>query len=346
VSTPSSRLTLQWHLTDRCGQACLHCYSNPTEDLGLGDWMRILEQYEDLLAELTHRRGHPVRARLHLTGGEPFLAEGIWEFLECLHRRRLEFAVMTTGLTLDRAQMGRLQELRPAFVQVSLDGGPQTHDRLRGAGNHARVLEAIQRLSKAGLWVSVSFTALKSNFREIPQVVEAARRAGAKGIWSDRLVPCGQAEALMGEVMDAEEVATYVRLLGAQQKAQRRRIHPIRVQAERALQFQGAPGSPYHCSAGSNLITVLADGTLCPCRRMPTAVGKLPQESLRELYFESELMRALRDPGCTPSGCAHCAYRSECRGGLRCLAFALNGDPFTPDPGCGLASLPGTTFSL
>jgi len=340
MAAPGSRLVLQWHLTDRCGQACLHCYRTPTPGLGMDDWLQILGQYEQLLAELAVRRGHPVRARLHLTGGEPFLAEGIWEFLESLHQRQLEFGLMTTGLTLDAPQAERLQKLHPAFVQVSLDGGPRTHDRLRGTGNHALVLKAIQRLSKAGLHVSVSFTALKSNFREFPEVVEAARGSGARSIWSDRLVPCGQAEGLIAEVMDADEVGSYVRLLGAEQRAQRFRLHPIRVQAERALQFRGSAGVPYRCSAGSSLITILADGTLCPCRRMPIPLGTLPKENLQALYFGSELLRSLREPGNTPSGCTGCAYGAACGGGLRCLATAVNGDPFTPDPGCSLARHP------
>ena len=32
-----------------------------------------------------------------------------------------------------------------------------------------------------------------------------------------------------------------------------------------------------------------------------------------------------------------CFYSQACAGGLRCLAAAVNGNPFTKDPGCWLA---------
>ena len=80
-------------------------------------------------------------------------------------------------------------------------------------------------------------------------------------------------------------------------------------------------------------MTVQPNGDLLPCRRLPIPVGNLMKTSLVDLYYDSELFRALRAHRVS-EGCQSCAYSAQCRGGLRCLSFAVTGDPFQGDPGC------------
>jgi radical SAM protein with 4Fe4S-binding SPASM domain len=334
------RLTLQWHVTNRCGQACGHCYHEPSDELPAAARRGLLAQFERLLEQLGARRGAAVRGRVHLTGGEPFLAVGFLDLIEAIRasRMRLEFAVMTTGLPVDRELARTLVGLGPVFVQVSLDGDEEAHDRLRGPGNWRQVVAAISRMAAAGLFVSVSFTALASTAHLFPAVVAAARRAGAKAVWSDRLVPLGRAAALRGELLAPAAVERYVRLVGATAAREERRLFGrTRVGTRRALQFWGSSKRPYACSAGQSLLALLPDGVVVPCRRLPIRVGTLPADDLAALYFESPLLAALRDPRRVVAGCARCAYQPLCQGGLRCLAHAVTGDPFTADPGCALA---------
>lgn len=317
---------------------CRHCYKSPVKELGLEQWKGILRQYEDLLAAVSSGRRIPVKARLHLTGGEPFLAKGIWEFLQHIKDRKIEFAMLTTGLALDESEMARLKELGPVFVQVSLDGDAETHDALRGRGNHARVVKAIRKLHEAGLKVSVSFTAMKSNFRQFASVAKTVRTAGACTIWTDRMIPCGEnGSTLRHEVMDATEVDAFLDLLHeVRRKHHRSWRRSFRIQTGRALQFRAFGGTPYRCNAGHELIALLPDGTLCPCRRMPIPVGSVMEKDMTTLYTCSPMLKALRQPP-EIHGCERCLYAPECHGGLRCLSWAMTGDPFKADPGCRLA---------
>jgi radical SAM protein with 4Fe4S-binding SPASM domain len=127
----------------------------------------------------------------------------------------------------------------------------------------------------------------------------------------------------------------------ARSDAQRRWFRRTEVAMHRALQFLVAGGTPYHCTAGDRLITVGSNGDLYPCRRMPIHVGNLLETSLAELYYESDLFRALRDRSRISDGCDGCMFTKLCRGGLKCLSYAVNGDPFTADPGCWLHRDPG-----
>ena len=52
-----------------------------------------------------------------------------------------------------------------------------------------------------------------------------------------------------------------------------------------------------------------------------------------ESYYGDELFRSLRNHRVS-KGCEDCSFARKCRGGLRCLSYALTGDPFTADPGC------------
>jgi radical SAM protein with 4Fe4S-binding SPASM domain len=105
----------------------------------------------------------------------------------------------------------------------------------------------------------------------------------------------------------------------------------------RALQFLEG-GHPYQCTAGDRLITVQPNGDLYPCRRMPIRTGNLLETPLVDLYQKSPLFRALRDRDRTSKGCQGCLFSGLCRGGLKCLSYAVTGDPFVADPGCWLAS--------
>jgi len=67
-------------------------------------------------------------------------------------------------------------------------------------------------------------------------------------------------------------------------------------------------------------------------------VGNIMETPLVELYFQSDLFRALRNQKRNSEGCEDCFYNRFCRGGLKCLSYALIGDPFQADPGCWLVS--------
>jgi MoaA/NifB/PqqE/SkfB family radical SAM enzyme len=67
---------------------------------------------------------------------------------------------------------------------------------------------------------------------------------------------------------------------------------------------------------------------------------------LPELYFENDILKDLRDRGRVSEGCEECRFERQCRGGLRCLSYAVHGTPFRADPGCWLARPPASEIAL
>ncbi|CAG0967453.1 Putative mycofactocin radical SAM maturase MftC [Burkholderiales bacterium] len=333
------RLRMQWHITDRCNLRCAHCYQENFRDPGFGmaDWLPILEQFRAFLGGTPQR----IPGHITVTGGEPFAHAEFPALLERFAALRGEFtfAILCNGTLIDPAMARRLAAWAPRYVQVSIDGTPATHDALRGKGQHAAAVAGIKHLVAAGLRVMIAFTAQRDNFREFSEVVRLGQRLRVARVWADRMIPSGQGQALQG--LSVEETREFIELMRQTQlqatSGLKSRIGPrTEVALHRALQFLGG-GPAYRCTAGDTLITVMPDGTLYPCRRLPIDAGNLHHTPLATLY-DGALFRRLRDPTVVASGCAACVYERLCRGGLRCLSQAVESRVDVADPGCWLAT--------
>ena len=335
-------LLLQWHVTDRCNLRCAHCYqdSYAGEELGFRDLLGILDQFTGLLNRWQHQVSLPVRGHVTVTGGEPFVRRDFWDLLEVLaaHRDRFSFAVLTNGYSVDDSVARYLRRLGPHFVQVSIEGSQSSHDRIRGAGDLARTVAAIEALVRQRIRTVISFTAHRGNFREFGDVARLGQRLRVARVWTDRLIPMGSGSSLAEQVLTPEETREFLEIVHrARIDSARRWFCRTEIAMHRALEFLLGGGTPYRCTAGDSLLTVMPNGDVYPCRRMPERVGSLLETPLEELYRKNEFLRALRDPSRCSEGCEGCGYVALCRGGLKCLSYAMSNDPFKADPGCWLA---------
>ena len=346
-SSRAPRLLLQWHITERCNLRCAHCYQEgrPGKELPFQDLLKVIEQFKTLLASLDRPAGErPTRGHITVTGGEPFVRRDFLDLLEVFRTNRgcFSFAILTNGSSIDAPMARRLRTLGPSFVQVSIEGTETTHDNIRGPGAYDRTVSAVKHLVRERVPTLISFTAHRGNYREFPEVARLGGRLGVSRVWADRLIPMGNGYALRDLVLAPEETQEFFQIMrAARQETDRRWFNHTEIAMHRALQFLEG-GRPYRCTAGDTLITVQPNGELLPCRRLPIRVGNIMETPLADLYFRSELFRALRERNRISEGCQHCFFSLSCRGGLKCLSYAMTGDPFRADPGCWLASNAGS----
>ena len=335
------RLVLQWHVTERCNRRCGHCYQGDdyTDELDYSSLLYILEQYLALLRKWNSQKGLPgVYGHINLTGGEPFLREDFPSLLDHLARYRAEvtMAVLTNGSLVDRTMAARLRRWGLKFVQVSLDGDQALNDDLRGPGAFAETVQGVRALVRGRLRTLISFTAHGGNYRSFPAVAALSRTLKVNRLWADRYIPMARKSGL--EILSPVETRDFFRIMAqARREHHRHWFNRTEVAMSRALQFLVAGAPPYSCTAGRSLLAVQANGDVYPCRRLPIKLGNLLETSLEEIYNANEFLTRLRDPHLAVSGCGHCEHQETCRGGLRCLAHAVTGDPFQADPGCWLA---------
>ena len=276
------------------------------------------------------------RGLVTLTGGEPFLHPDFRRLAEkVVGSAQLDLAILTNGSCVDARTARWLSDLRPAYVQVSLEGPQRLNDRIRAPGAFGTAVRAMRHLVEAGVRTCVSFTASRANYLSFPQVARITRRLGVARVWSDRLVPVGGAHDLRSLTLTPRSTRKLLRLMHAERARSAR--SGTEVAMFRALQFLEVGGAPYRCSAGDTLLALLPNGDLLPCRRMPIVVGNVYRSSMLGLYERAPLLRRLRNT-IVARGCEQCSYASRCRGGLRCLSNAVHGDPFIADPGCWIAA--------
>lgn len=327
-------LTLQWHITERCNLRCKHCYHTKYDgsELSFEELVKVLNQYKDLLKYW--RNYKKVGAHINITGGEPFTREDFFDFLELLSNDRdcFSFAILTNGTLIDSKFADKIKRLDPVFVQISIEGKKETHDRIRGDGNFENVKKSLKELIKRKIPTCISFTAHKGNFSEFPNVVQLAKSLGVKRVWSDRMLPSGSGKSL--EILNSQETCDFFEQMKNIKNKSRGILSKTEVSMHRSLQFHASGGRPYRCSAGDSLIAIQSNGDLYPCRRMPIKVGNVLEKDISEIYYESKILSNLRDDDIISKGCEKCFYSKLCNGGLRCLSYSLLKDPFMKDPGC------------
>lgn len=326
------QFVVQWHIGEMCNLRCLHCYQEDHKPVQLSyeQLYDILEQYRQLLQKLN------VRGHINLTGGEPLCSPHFYKLLEEFKKdsELYSFSILTNGTLITEEVAKKISSYNPEYVQVSLEGGRKTNDYIRGKGVYSKVAKAVKYLKKYGIYTSISFTATKLNYKEFPKVVRFARRHKVDNVWSDRYIPLGDDKELDLQ-MTREETSEYLQIMAEERRWLKMKKSKTNVAMYRALQFQMTNDYAYRCTAGDSLLTVMENGDLVPCRRMPIVVGNLLTENMYDLYENSDILKSLREDT-TPDDCKACEHSHFCKGGLKCLTYALYGDLNHKDVGCNI----------
>lgn len=332
------RLILQWHITNRCNKRCAHCYQEKYqgEELSTSELINQGKEYIKLLNRYNKEKGTKQRGQINLTGGEPFVREDIWELLDFFKENKsyFDFGILTNGSLLTVDVVERLKEYNPKMVQVSIDGGKDTHDKLRGQGSYNEVIKALKLLNKYKIKALVSFTANNKNYKEYPLVAKAARKGRAYKVWTDRLVPTNGNINEEIKTLNKEEVVEYINIIGKEQDNILNKIRGLKVLGERSLQFLNGKGLCYKCSAGDGLIILLENGDVMPCRRLPITAGNIKDNSLMDIYYKGEVFNRIRNKDKSPKGCEECGFLSICGGGAKCISYGVYGSYEEGDYGC------------
>ncbi len=316
--------TLQWHITHRCNLRCQHCYQEDYSAFeSLTDAEKILKQYCELLEK------YGSHGRLNITGGEPMTHPHLFDLLRSARSKGIKTGVLTNGTLIGEWEARRLKACSVDYVQVSLDGMEKVHDSVRGKGSFERAVNGILALRSQGIFTSISFTAQNSNYRELKKLAVFCEDIGADKLWFDRVI-----------IPAAEDSRKLTLSAHTFNNLCRTAAHPNRkgmVFCGRALQFIPCRSKLiYHCSAGDNLLVVLANGDVMPCRRLPFIIGNAMENDLQFIHQNSPVMKQLRAVG-VPQGCQECRHAGLCRGGSKCAAYAKTGRFDIPDPDCCLA---------
>ena len=251
------------------------------------------EQGKVFLDYLDFLKKNNFKGHINITGGEPFIHPDFFKVISMFEENNITFGILTNGTFLNEEKVQKLSSYKKlSFVQISLDGTRRMHDEIRGDGNFKKAINGIRLLNKYNIQSMAAFTAHKKNIHKLRAVIRLCKREKVKVFWADRLIPTNSYE----DMLSTEEFLSMAKLLqkeSVRAKESKRCVTDIRV--NRALMFLGGSNTIYHCSAGINLLTILANGDLLPCRRMPIVIGNTLENSIINLCESSSVIKALKD---------------------------------------------------
>lgn len=326
----------QWHITERCNRRCRHCYHTSYDSIGELSDENVLTVADRLTESL---KAWDRRGAVGLTGGEPLLRRAIiFDIMDRLASTGLVDRVdlMTNGTLLtekDCALLAGHSLLRR--VQVSLEGASaECHDAIRGRNSFGETIQAIKRMKQNGLIVAAMMTVSRQNVSEVVSVLELLREHGVDVFSIDRFIPEGQGsrnrEWLLSSIEVKECYETVYRWAMKNNKPRVLMYRPLFCLIDSESPHVGAM-----CSVGVNALTILHDGTVYPCRRLPIVLGNVLRDSLHEIFYESDQLWKVRIPSNLKGRCASCQFVPVCRG-CRSMALAVTGDWLGEDPHCWL----------
>ena len=327
---PGPPLWLLAELTYRCPLHCVFCY-NPVDfaqqanELTTEDWIRVLQEGRALGA-----------VQCGLSGGEPLVRDDLELIIQEARRLGYYTNLLTSGVGLTAERAASLKAAGLDHVQLSFqDSTREMNDFL----SHTKTFELKNRVAKIikdqGWPMVMNVVIHRMNIDHIDRIIGMAAELGAEYLelantqyysWAylnrDQLLPTH------AQLRHAEEVTDAWRAkLGEKMKL-----------------FFVAPdyheGKPKRCvnGWGSMFLTVTPDGTALPCHTAKMLPGlsfpNVKDESISDIWFESEGFNRYRGTGWMKEPCASCEHKEADLGGCRCQAFLIANDPAMADPVC------------
>jgi len=160
------------YLTDGCNSRCVTCdiWRNPRRNMK----MELVDEIASACRDLQVRW-------VLLSGGEAMQHSQWPEIARRFRSQGIYVMLLTNGLLVRKQADDVLASVDELIV--SLDGGTAaTYEAIRGVDGFDLVLDGIRAVRERGLPVATRTTVQRANFREIPQIVEAAKAADVNRI--------------------------------------------------------------------------------------------------------------------------------------------------------------------
>lgn len=329
-------LVLTWEITQACDLKCVHCRAEACPDrhpdeLSTEEAKAVIERVAAF---------SPHRPILVFSGGDPLKRPDLVELVE--HATGLGLHTAVTPASTPLLTRGVIEELKAAGaarLALSLDGATaEAHDGFRGeAGSFATIMRAAEDARAVGLPLQINSTVTKRTAPDLPGMADLVERLGAVMWEVFFLVAVGRGVLL--EALDAEATEAVLEWLYERQRRGSFRVitveapHYRRV-AHRLERKNGRRGVRVGSTGdGKGFLFISHLGEIYPSGFLPVSAGNVRSDDLVDVYRNSALFRALRDPDRFKGKCGVCEYRSIC-GGARARAYAVTGDYLESDPFC------------
>jgi AdoMet-dependent heme synthase len=315
-------LVMSWNVTRECNMKCSHCYINATDkklkgELNTEEGKRLIDQ----ICEVSH----PL---LILSGGEPLLRRDIYELIEYGNSKGLKMGLGSNGSLIDDKVAKKLKDAGIATVSISLDPHiPAQHDEFRGVeGAWQKAVDACKALRKHGVLVQVNTTLTHENYDQIDDIMSLAESVGVENFHLFFLVPTGRGT----KIADISPQKYEDMITNTFAKVHKHTLNARPSCAPQFMRIAQGMGLDMRqwirgCIAGMHYCRIYPNGDVTPCPYLPVKLGNIREQSFKDIWFNSPVFKALRNPDCLKGKCGACEFKQVC-GGCRARAYGLSAD--------------------
>ncbi len=300
------------YITDGCNSRCITCdiWKLPRRNMDMAVVERLASEFPGL----------GVRTVV-LSGGEAMQHPEWPRIAQSYRAAGIKVILLTNGLALKKQAEQVIASVD--HLTVSLDGAtPETYRNIRGVDALPVILDGMRIIADGGVPISTRTTVQHANFREIPQIVEVAKAAGARqvsflAVDTSNLVafgprfdsegrPLAAIHVPPGPALTRSDLPEFAAILDqlerdhaddfrsrriAESPEKLRRLYRYFEAVNGLAEFDGPRCNAPHISA-----VIEVDGTLRPCYFLPE-MGKLDGRPLVDSLnsdFAVELRQAYR----------------------------------------------------
>ncbi|HJO95567.1 MAG TPA: radical SAM protein [Victivallales bacterium] len=344
-----------WNMTKQCNLYCAHCYADASLNKKSSDELTTEEgkKFIDSLAAFNI----PV---LLFSGGEPFVRKDIFELIEYTKSSGIRPTISTNGTLIDKTCAEKLKQLGITYVGISLDGRPETHNKLRGIKNSfEKAMEGIRNCTDAGVRVGLRYTMHRNNYMDVPYILDLMEAEEIPRICFYHLVCSGRGKSIKDEELSVKNKRYLINLIMDKAKyfsdkglkkeiltvanycdapfLYLRMLNEDKQKAEEAMSLIKINKGG---SSGLGIGAVNWNGDVYPDQFWrDKKLGNIRENSFEEIWInpDNDLLNKLRSRTKYIKGrCSKCRFINICEGNFRARAEAITGDMWESDPGCYL----------
>jgi radical SAM protein with 4Fe4S-binding SPASM domain len=345
LTSPGPLLIVPWRCTFACNNGCVHCVSacKPAvnDEIDTKTALHIVDEVSAFGASF-----------FGITGGEPFLRTDLFEVLDYATAKGLNTSIITDGRLLTEPLIQKIIKNKTK-ISVSIDGGPQTNDILRGKGAYLAAIQAIERFQHEGLLNVLVYTfankeALTNvNEADMVHVLELANSFGARWVVFHGMIPYSSSpDCLKADPTPAQYEWVCNKLYDLTQQYNGKPGINVyipfyaRVAKQRGMaDFENWYSHFFlgRCFFGK-FLSIAENGDAIPCSYNDAyRVGNIKTLNLKQIWDDmqnSDFFNKVKDKANLKGKCGVCEYKVLC-GGCRSAALFYTGDILGSDPRCG-----------
>lgn len=292
-----------FEITYACNLRCRHCYQDRADH----DNLLSLAEINDIMDQIVDIGGINVA----LTGGEIFLRKDILDIIEHGVRSKLAIQLFTNGILLDEHICRELKKLKISRVEISLHSlNEQAFDDFTQVeGSFQQLMINLETLKRHGIPFLVKTPITEANVHELEDIERFAKERGIELKYSPFIIPTLSGQSHPTSFRIGKQEMDLVIKKDIDKKGLN--LREVDLTKKDVLP---------QCGAGTRIVHIDPYGNVYPCIISNKVLGSLKNESLRDIWYESDAVKAFRKwiPNAIPEPCHACEKNSICS---RCVAL-------------------------